>query len=54
MNLKAPFPWFGVNAARETIWFSPNCLRNTLFTHNQHSFSEEKDLIDDTSGLIIP
>lgn len=39
-----------VNASRETIWFSPNCLRNTLFTqeHVQHSLTEEKDLIDAT------
>jgi hypothetical protein len=25
-ELRAPFPWFGGNAHRERIWFSPNCL----------------------------
>jgi site-specific DNA-adenine methylase len=42
-----------VNATRETIWFSPNCLRTTLFTqeHYEPLFSEEKDcFIDDTTG----
>lgn len=41
------------NASRERIWFSPNCLRNTLFTQ-EHLISEEKDsLLNDTTDDIV-
>jgi len=41
-----------VNATRERIWFSPNCLRNSLFTQEHFINPEEKDHIDEPTGLI--